>query len=349
MDISTPQAIAAIIGAGVATAGILIKDLVTPIVRAWIDHSKARGAAAERYAPPLARAAESLFYRLEEILITKRAAFLLTDSKPSAFNSYKYNSTIYRTAALLGWIWALKKEHSILADRSTWSAISIYRSISDIESAFADGASVESWRVRTLSSLWGLPIAQASEARIGAKVDAILNDAYDVDTGRADAKSLGAQQARDLIQNIVFLLASEAKIEPSPLSINNSLPQALDILSVRQSWIFRDWQSAIGELMSERLAPGTARMFDVIGFSKFEEHLSSDNRWLVSLKAMFSDLNPDKIDEREFRLAQLQAIHKAVAQLILRLNRIRMSQRYVDKKLAAAAKKTVTRYSPTPA
>lgn len=349
MDISTPQAIAAIIGAGVATAGILIKDLVTPIIRAWIDHWKARDAAAERYAPPLARAAESLFYRLEEILITKRAAFLLSDSKPSAFNSYKFNSTIYRTATLLGWIWALKKEHSILADRNTWNAISIYKSISDIETAFADGANVESWRVRMLSSLWKLPIAQASEARIGAKIDALLNNAYNVDTGKVDAKSLGTQQARDLIQNIAFLLASEADAEPSPLLIDSSFSQALEILSVRQSWIFRDWQSAIGELMSERLAPGTVRMFDVIGFSKFEEHLNSDNRWLVSLKAMFSDLNPDKVDEGEFRLAQLQAIHKAVAQLILRLNGIRMSQRYVDKKLAVAAKKTVTRYSPNPA
>jgi len=61
------------------------------------------------YAAPLFRAVESLVYRLKEIVEERPAVYLLVDYPQTAHSDYKKTSTLYRLAALLGWIRAYRK------------------------------------------------------------------------------------------------------------------------------------------------------------------------------------------------------------------------------------------------
>ncbi len=58
-------------------------------------------------------ASESLAWRLREIL-SFNGAFLLPEAPMNGFFKYKFDSTVYRLCALLGWIRAAQKEQSYL-------------------------------------------------------------------------------------------------------------------------------------------------------------------------------------------------------------------------------------------
>ena len=45
--------------------------------------------------------------------------------------------------------------------------------------------------------------------------------------------------------------------------------EALRCISVKQAWIYRDWQQAIGNLMIREIE-GAVRRFDIIGYGDFE-------------------------------------------------------------------------------
>ena len=76
--------------------------------------SQSRRELVKRYADPLLEATRSLKFRLNEIIDKAPERYFLADIPKTEFSEYKRLSTLYRLAALLGWIRAFRREVSYL-------------------------------------------------------------------------------------------------------------------------------------------------------------------------------------------------------------------------------------------
>lgn len=80
-------------------------------------------------------------------------------------------------------------------------------------------------------------------------------------------------------------------------------------------WIYRDWQSAIGEEMIEKIE-GAKRRFDIIGFSKFGDKYSS-SEWLQRIGHLFANLDVSVDDKYDSRVSQLKKVFGSVVNMIV--------------------------------
>src|SRR5690348_14275342 len=116
---------AAFIGFLGALVGLIVRDVVMAVFLAKqkrqqeiSDREDARGRAnrdlVRAYSDPLLQSAGSLRARLDEIINSGRAEYLLPRAPKTSFNEYKKISTIYRLAVVLAWIRAFRRERSYL-------------------------------------------------------------------------------------------------------------------------------------------------------------------------------------------------------------------------------------------
>jgi hypothetical protein len=191
------QITSALIGFGGTVAALVVKD----VAMAWIQVRRKRNeeiadreaeAADERldtvriYAHPLLEATRSLRIKLDETTDKGSRRYYLASTPATDFVQYKRISTLYRLAALLGWIRAFRRERSYLdPDNAGTDAPTV--AIKEIESALADGQDVERQRLRELFGLWRIPenpppsedaIAPFAEIRrfAGSQVDPVAAD-----------------------------------------------------------------------------------------------------------------------------------------------------------------------------
>lgn len=333
--------LAALIGAGAALAVSIIKDIATPILVGFQRRRTDIDQALERYAAPLAESSISVFFRLREILEGGRHQFLMSSAAPTDFHRYKYESTVYRVCSLLGWIWALKKESSLLIDRATKNPRSLYQSVERIESAFADGPHVEIDRLTRLSNLWGLKLDSSSSGfeRASIEVNSLFhNIRYTKENPSGDAvKIMDIRQRDESIENISRCITEYFGLNPLDKALLlATAADAAEILSPRQAWIFRDWQSAIGHLMMKRVELGVnARIFDLIEFDEFLIIYRSGNEWLRKIEDMIRDLDPNVSDDNEYRIVQLRRIYGSVANIIKVLSGLKLKRAVVTREIKA--------------
>lgn len=82
-----------------------------PKLRSNKEDKKQKIEVYKKYAEPLGKSAESIFWRFNEIFSNDtKAKFLERGKIITDFDNYKYISTLYRLGSLLGWITAIKKE-----------------------------------------------------------------------------------------------------------------------------------------------------------------------------------------------------------------------------------------------
>jgi hypothetical protein len=145
-----------VLGALVSTVGTLLglylKDFVA--ARAF-ERWKARRAADDvfrRYRDPLALATSELINRLCEIISQEHPSFLKADVLKIAnprierndeedpyFRRYKYDSTIYRLASVLGWIELFRQDITFLDSGQMHKNVEITNCLGDVRAALADG------------------------------------------------------------------------------------------------------------------------------------------------------------------------------------------------------------------
>src|SRR6185312_8626296 len=110
-----PAIIAALIALVGVVVGLVARDVVMAIYLArkkrtedLADHEAAARRAhrdlVRLYSDPLRMAVRSLRFRLHEIVVKKQGRYLRSDAPRIPFMTYKRISTLYRIAALLGWI-----------------------------------------------------------------------------------------------------------------------------------------------------------------------------------------------------------------------------------------------------
>jgi len=137
------------------------------------------------------------------------------------------------------------------------------------------------------------------------------------------ADELGEGKKKQLLNDLVVLLQKSGVLtNDDPARIEQLFRSSIEAISRVESWIYRDWQSAIGDFMlTEPL--GTNRRFDVIGFSEFEDlfikHLNKDeedNRWLERIVRLFQDLQVSRDNKFDARVQQLRNICSAGVALV---------------------------------
>lgn len=152
---------AVVISSVVAISLFFIRDLLLPKLKATKEEKKQKIEIYKKYAEPLGKSAESMFWRLNEIFSNgTKAKFLERGKVITDFDNYKYISTLYRLGALLGWITAIKKEQSYIRASNDGDSKKLLEALNKLEKSLADGPHTEENRARYLCEIWSIEVPQ---------------------------------------------------------------------------------------------------------------------------------------------------------------------------------------------
>lgn len=323
---------AALIGAGIgATVGVLtlvIKDVLVPL---WQrrnvladrrhDQSQIVRDAVWQYVAPLRLAVDSLKWRLAEV-VGDRPTYLSPDAPRSVYVEYKRVSTLYRIAAMFGWIRALRKERSYLNPTMDTESQKLEGLIRKVEDAFADGQHVELMRLKELLRLWSIDESHRpkieAEAKIGAELDLCLDDAL-VKARKERVSDLDHAQQLELCQSAANIISQHLSVSIAAGLVAAERARAIEYFNIREAYIYRDWQAAIGEMMITPIS-GANRRFDVLGFGEFErrylDSLSNekhgDRLWMCRLASVVLDIDLRHANAFDARQEQVRKIYERV-------------------------------------
>ena len=129
---------------------------------------------------------------------------------------------------------------------------------------------------------------------------------------------------KQLCDRIAILLCKRLRVNAiSPTVLDQTWGQAFEIAAIREAWVYRDWQGAIGDLMIRDVEHGERR-FDVIGFSEFESicmnGTDDQKKWIARLSAIFDEIDIAVHDRFDHRPKQLRGVLRATAILIQALS-----------------------------
>ncbi|MFG1664181.1 hypothetical protein [Streptomyces sp. Y7] len=341
---------AGLISAGVSTLILVLGEL---FLRQRARQEKRQGIQAtyQKYTEPLALSSMDLFWRLREVFDTSGAGFYLQGQLHlTKFEHYKALSTLYRLAVVLGWIRALRRELFFLPGASKTTLERLDDALHSFTSALAEGGHVEAKRVASLMRLWSVSASPSTEVitQAGIRIDReqrrFLHEAQ-----VAGATHLSDEDQLRLCQAVADMLAEVVECPRIADGIvGETRHRAVSCLAVREAWIYRDWQAAIGDLMLRDAQMGQ-RQFEVIGYKQFEAMGTNgeeeDRLWLRRLNTVIDDLDVGGDRTRDARIDQLREVYVATARIIEALHnddatRSRISPatvRAVEETLASAA------------
>jgi hypothetical protein len=315
---------AAILPALIAAATTMTNTGLSNLLSARAARARAKAAEREtyrRYADPLGASAASLYWRLKEILEYEAGDYLCATGNLTRYEEFKVRSTHYRIAALLGWIRALRQELFFTLAPPDTTLAPLRESIGTLEHALAEGGEVELARVELLDALWNLNLGSLPKERrqsLGRKIDRILKRHLHQATAKT-AQGLGDNAAKKLVEEVAAEVSSATHRELPGDVVAETRHQALRALAVRESWIYRDWQAGIADMMLEP-SMGTIRKFTVIGYGQFEQYcLAADPnqmRWLTRLSDLLEGLEFPGDERADARIGQMRSVHLAVAKMI---------------------------------
>jgi hypothetical protein len=329
---SNPSVVSAIIALAGVVLGLLARDIGMAF---FLARRKRADEVADRretdtkshrdlvrlYADPLSDAVTSLRFRLKEIVEEKNARYMLANAPHSAFLEYKRISTLYRIAAVLGWIRAIRRERSFLDPDQAKASVEM-EAIGKLEKALADGDHVELHRLDELSSLWRVTGIEAAKKRtVAMHIDGARGD-YLASRSKLVARELTPEEQLELARCCADIIRREADVEILDELVEATNVQSAAILGIKEAYLYRDWQAAIGDMMIEE-DPVGARHFSVMGFGKFEDlyldaHRQTKKRsialrWFDRLEAIIHDLDMTQtgmFDARRELVAKLYACCK---------------------------------------
>jgi len=310
--------ISALIGGFASIIGILLRDFWA---RKYFQSSEAKRAQEsifQLYADPLSRAAESLVWRCSELLDERYDSFFV-ERVTWPYIEYKRVSTVFRFASLLGWITAYQREISFL--RAASNETPLQEPINALRSALADGPHVEEQRLINVLRPMNHDIKKIKEDHLNGftKVASRLDNNLKRELNE-QVKSSARELPTDSLTTIHEKLKSDAS-ELLELKLPSSPSDNLSVLlDQKEAWLYRDWQTAIGDNMLKKIAPPISRRFEMKEYSDFEsDYEDKSNLALERLKAIFTGLEPTKRDPSDARINQFRATARAVAELFLTL------------------------------
>ncbi|AOZ11135.1 hypothetical protein BKK80_34840 (plasmid) [Cupriavidus malaysiensis] len=209
----------------------------------------------------------------------------------------------------------------------------------------ADGHEVEVLRLRGLQELWGIPLindARAEERSAVAVEDRIERALHGkVATRAADLESAAQLE---LCRELADLIAEKSGCKTiQTVVLKETQARSICQIDIRQAWLYRDWQTAIGDMMI-RETKASNRNFEVIGYGDFEEMLlaptKTQYRSLSRIAALFHDVDLERKDLYDARPVALHKLLGATAALIVALADTRIGKNTVDATTAKRARLT---------
>jgi hypothetical protein len=285
----------------------------------YFDNKKGRQEkydAVKKYANPIIFASEQLAWRLKEIL-SFNGAYLLANAPQNGFFKYKFESTVYRLCAVLGWIQAAKKEQSYIDGIKIKQHKKVQSAIAEFHKKLADGSHVEVSILNDLAKLFNLNLGTMTDndrSLLGVELEKIVFK-YIPDSVKKSVTTIEESRQVQMLQEILDYTCSDrkqSKIKAEIVVANRVV--AINEICREYCWIYRDWQSAIGDEMIEKIQ-GANRRFDVIGFAEFQTK-HDQNEWLKKVDNLFSDLNVSVDDRFDSRVKQLKELFQVLVELI---------------------------------
>ncbi len=308
-----------IISAGVG-AGVALLTLYIDGVRKRNDRKREEYNIYKTYSKPIIAAAESLAWRLREVLMFN-GAYLLPDAPINGFFKYKFDSTVYRLCNLIGWIRAVQKEYSYIEGIKDSQNPKIRKSINLFQKVLADGSHVEVSILEELCKLYGLEEKQISDnirQKLGVEIERIVFG-FIPDQVKKNVSYLTSGQKTKMITSIMDLISEhteQQKIDATEIEAKVDI--AVDEIAREFCWIYRDWQNAIGDEMILKLEDGK-RYYDVIGFSEFMK-TRNNNEWIQKVDNLFANLDVSIDNRFDTRVSQVKRIYVSLIDLITVLN-----------------------------
>ena len=341
------QVQSALVGAISALVLVSLREFLGPLfldaLREKRERKKAALAVYGAYADPLAHAMDSLFWRLREIFHEPdRAVYLKLPKTKTEYQTYKKASTVYRMAASLGWIRAFRRELSLFTVDDKTRLQSLEDAIAGFEGALADGQGVEKKRVERLEELWRAKVPEDDEAKlaISVKIEKEIIDRF----GLAELSEIRTQKENRQLEICALaaeVLCKEHKQERIGQDrIRETRLKVVELLGVREAWLYRDWQAAIGDLM---LCNSTSekRRFEVKGYADFyrmHKEGAPEGEWIELLERIFRNVDVCRPDGGDARVEQLRTMLEKSAGLLIALSEVKKRPESVSKKTLKAAK-----------
>lgn len=319
-----PKIIASLITLAGVVVGLLCRDVIMALFisrqkRTEQIEDRAELRAHERhdvvrlYADPLNKAASSLRIRLIEIIDKGPAPYLLVNTAQTTFVEYKRISTLYRLAALLGWIRAFRRERSYLDPYDSTPSELREDPILQIEKALADGQHVEEQRLDELLTIWKVADEEIEEGHrkiLATEIDVVRQD-FLGKKGALTPNELDDESKFELVRKCADLISEYARVEIPDEFVRAHTPVAILFLGIKEAYIYRDWQAAIGDFMIMNV-DNSPRQFDIMGFGEFERlYIRARNddldekRWIDRIDALFLDLDMTKTSLFDARRQQM--------------------------------------------
>ena len=335
------------IGAMTGLMTAIVTSFLIPFFQKKQERGEQRRSVHEKHAQPLAADAVNLLWRLNEILFKGRAQYLREDAPATTFNVYKRISTCYRIAVILGWIRAIEQEQSYLFYGEEKSQTDLRRAVADLESALADSPHVEVHVLGRLAKLWDLVLPEDRDevARIAACANAEMQHVLaEYRLARYhDMLDLNGPRQLEAVRRIgaaVTTAMNRPPVEDAVLAATAA--EALGHIAIRQAWIYRDWQQAIGALMI-RPVEGAARRYDVLDYGSFEalvtEGTGAEKVWVDRLEAALVGIDAEQPDPTDFRIDQLHRVARATAALVCAIERLDLDRRILEADACELARK----------
>ena len=238
-------------------------------------------------------------------------------------------STLYRLASVLGWIRACRREFSYLRLAGIKENEPIHRAITVFENALADGSWVERERVRRLCAFWNICSGEHLEGEprrlenIGVQVDNVIYDKLEA-AQADDPIALNESERLALCVSVAGVMTSSlATNDVNSVFLQKTWPEAFNIIATREAWIYKDWQSAIGDIMLGRLEDAD-RKFEVVGYGEFEQMCrigdQQQKQWIQCLSDIFDGVDFSIEDRFDARPRQLRTLARATAALVRALH-----------------------------
>ncbi|NML06796.1 hypothetical protein [Sphingomonas sp. G-3-2-10] len=328
----SPQVVAALLTLAGVIVGLVARDIVMTLYMArkkrtedLADKKEAAGKVhhdlVRLYSDPLKDAVTSLKYRLEEIVEKKQGRYLHADAPGIPFLEYKRISTVYRIAAVLGWIRAIRRERSYLDPEQASASVEM-QAIGELEAALADGTHVELQRLDELSNLWRVStIDPQAKVHIASLIDG-ERAAYLAKKGALSSRDLPDPDQIELAERCAEIIRHEAGVDIPPDLVAATAKQTAVTFGIKEAYIYRDWQAAIGDLMLLDDKVGT-RHFSVLGFGTFEDIIlkgrknkqSNAARWFARLEGLIHDLDMTREGMFDARRDQVRKLYQCCIKL----------------------------------
>lgn len=305
----------------IAVLTIIFKDYFLPILAEKRLSGSKRMQSFKEYSNPLILSSISFLYRIKEIF--GRGHFLLDETPKNNYNEYKYLSTLYRLCTLLGWIRAIKIELSYIEVKNTKEFEKIDAALNNFEKSLADGEHIELSRLEHLCEIWNLDfknISVTDKKYLGTEIENLIDKATfkeSIETPKDldnSSKKIVARSICDLICN------KSGNAILNDIVLEENLNVSIQEMSRIESWIYRDWQSAIGDLIIKTNNSGQKRKYDVISYLEFEDLcFNGDNnskKWLKRVETLFINLDVAVEDRFDARKQQLKNTYNSVVALI---------------------------------